>query len=217
MEPKSLPVRSMSNCSQIKNSFERKKSNSSLTIERAKINSFKTCENEIERFQKQFIEPLSNQVGSMRFQQSKEGSIISDKSCDSGTYSRNTTPEPVNESKLRLQDKVKPLKSPPLVMSVVGEQEKTLTDQDEVSGSPVLARLPLLHQASSSGSQRGAITKVANTSSEPSTEQYGKGTLTVNEKMPHMGISRLITAYSGILKTSPEGNRTSTNFNRSDI
>ena len=217
MEPKSLPVRSMSTCSQIKNSLERKKSNSSLTKERAKINSFNTCENEIERFQKQFIEPLSNQVGSMRFQQPKEGSITSDTSCDSGTYSRNTTPEPVNESKLRLQDKVKSLKSPPLVMSVVGENKKTLTDQDEVNGSQILAWLPLLHQASNTGLQKHAVTNLATTSSEPSTELCLKGTPTVNEKMPHMGILRLITAYSGIMKTCQERNGISTNFDRSDF
>ena len=129
IEHQPQPVGSMSTYSQPKSDLHRKKSNSSLKLHIRKIKNDESIEIEIERFEKQFIEPLSEQLRNIDFQhlQSKEDFVNSDPSCDSGTFSRNTTPDPINVQKLKLQDNVEPLKSPPLVMSIMDTNKKTLS------------------------------------------------------------------------------------------
>ena len=128
-------------------------------------------ETEIERFEREFVKPLSKHVRSISFGEnhaepplnlppspasqhsipSSDGSVISDSNYDSGAFSRNSTPEPADKIQFRFQEEVEPLKSPPLVISMTNKLSNNKTGEnnlDTIDGKLVLMCLSAAGQSS---------------------------------------------------------------------
>jgi len=147
-----------------------------------KLSRKKKKENEIEIFERKFLAPLSSQVSSTRIviSHGSEAPVMSsdrgtasssvssaahvrvlrtsskDSDCDSGAYSRSSSPEPIYERLDRSCEKLNekfPLQSPNLVLSVIKENYKAkvnsnllLSCLNEAGKSSIFSSLDSLNQ-----------------------------------------------------------------------